>query len=246
MGEIPVHPVFIVEGGTGVGEVAQHQLELAGFAVRTFSIGSNVIQRAERGRPALILIDALAPGNAALELCSRIRSTSSLIRTPVVFLAVETSVEERIAGLEAGGDDFITGMLGGPEFVARVKAVIRRFARTAGPQSPLSLGLLPASLATGPIKTGDIELDPSAMKIMVRGGEVETTSLEFRLMYYLTHFRSRVFSRDELLDAVWGMQYANPRCVDACVRRLRRKIEPDLARPTYLKTVRGAGYCLAA
>jgi two-component system alkaline phosphatase synthesis response regulator PhoP len=241
-----VHPVFIVEGGTGVGEVAQHQLELAGFAVRAFSIGSNVVQRAERVRPALILIDALAPGGAALELCSHIRSTSSLARTPVVFLAVETSVEERIAGLEAGGDDFITGMLSGPEFVARVKAVIRRFARTVGLQSPLSLGLLPASLAMGPIKTGDIELDPSAMKIMVRGGEVETTSLEFRLMYYLTHFRSRVFSRDELLDAVWGMQYANPRCVDACVRRLRRKIEPNLARPTYLKTVRGAGYCLAA
>jgi DNA-binding response OmpR family regulator len=238
-----VHPVFIVEGGTGVGEVAQHHLELAGFAVRLFSIGNNVIQRAQRARPALVMIDALAPGGAGLQMCTRIRGTPSLVKTPVILLGVETSVEERVAGLEAGADDYIAGILSATEFLARVRAVIRRFARTAAPQSGNSFGF-PASLAMGPIRTGDIELDPSAMKIMVRGGEVETTSLEFRLMYYLTHFRSRVFSRDELLDAVWGMQYANPRCVDACVRRLRRKIEPNLAHPTYLMTVRGAGYCL--
>jgi two-component system, OmpR family, alkaline phosphatase synthesis response regulator PhoP len=240
-----VHPVFIVEGGTGVGEVAQHHLELGGFAVRVLSIGNNVIQRAERARPALVMIDAMAPGDSGLQLCSRIRGTLSLVKTPVILLGVETSVEERIAGLESGADDYITGILSTQEFMARVRAVIRRFARTASLRSGHSFGF-PASLAMGPIRTGDIELDPSAMKILVRGGEVETTSLEFRLMYYLTHFRSRVFSRDELLDAVWGMQYANPRCVDACVRRLRRKIEPNLARPTYLKTVRGAGYCLRA
>ena len=79
------------------------------------------------------------------------------------------------------------------------------------------------------------------MKFVVRGGEVEVTNLEFRLMYYLSFNRSRVFTRDELLDAVWGTQYASPRCVDACVRRLRRKIEPNLTKPTYLKTVRGGG-----
>lgn len=240
-----MHPVFIVEGGTGVGEVAQHHLELAGFAVRIFSIASNVIQRAEQVHPSLLMIDAMAPSGAGRHLCSRIRGTPSLVKTPVILLGLETSLEERIAGLESGADDYITGMLSAPEFLARVRAVIRRFARIPSPQSGHSFAF-PASLAMGPIRTGDIELDPSAMRILVRGGEVETTSLEFRLMYYLTHFRSRVFSRDELLDAVWGMQYANPRCVDACVRRLRRKIEPNLARPTYLKTVRGAGYCLAA
>ena len=241
-----MHPVFIVEGGTGVGDLAQHHLESAGFAVRVFSAGSNVVQRAERVRPALILIDALAPDGVGLDLCARLRATSSLSRTPVILLAAETSVEQRILGLEAGADDYVTGLPSAAEFVARVRAVIRRFARTAGPQSPFSPGSLSSSLILGPIKTGDIELDPSAMRISIRGGDIETTSLEFRLMYYLTHFRSRVFSRDELLDAVWGMQYANPRCVDACVRRLRRKIEPNLARPMYLKTVRGAGYCLAA
>ena len=94
------------------------------------------------------------------------------------------------------------------------------------------------------IGIGDIEIDPSSMKVLVRGREVLTTHLEFRLLYYLVHNQSRVFSRGQLLDAVWGTQYVELRCVDACVRRLRHKIEPDPLRPTYLRTVRGAGYRL--
>jgi DNA-binding response OmpR family regulator len=84
------------------------------------------------------------------------------------------------------------------------------------------------------------------MKISVRGTEIVTTALEFRLLYYLVHNQARVFSRDQLLDAVWGTQFVELRSVDACVRRLRRKIEPDPLRPMYLKTIRGAGYCLQA
>jgi len=94
------------------------------------------------------------------------------------------------------------------------------------------------------MRLGDIEIDPGAMRISVRGGEIMTTNLEFHLLYYLLHNQGRVFTRDQLLDAVWGAKYVELRSVDACVRRLRRKIEPDPLRPTYLKTVRGAGYCL--
>lgn len=243
-----MQPVFVVEGGTGVGRVVQHHLESSKFAVRLLSIERDVIAWASTARPALFVIDALAPGHGGLELCGRIRATNSLARTPVILVALEASEEDRIFGLESGADDYVTGLNAAGEFLARVRAIIRRFERVSGLQSAVSLGALPPSVAavTGPLKTGDLELDPSAMRILVRGGEVEITSLEFRLMYYLTYHRARVFSRDELLDAVWGTQYANPRCVDACVRRLRRKIEPNKTRPTYLKTVRGAGYCLAA
>jgi DNA-binding response OmpR family regulator len=243
-----VQPVFVVEGGTGVGRVVQHHLESSRFAVRLLSIESDVVPRADRARPAIIVIDALAPGHGGLELCGRIRATRSLGRTPVILVAFDASEEDRIYGLESGADDYITGVSYAGEFLARVRAVIRRFERASGLQSAVSIGALPPSVAAiaGPLKTGDLELDPSAMRILVRGGEVEITSLEFRLMYYLTYHRARVFSRDELLDAVWGTQYANPRCVDACVRRLRRKIELNQTRPAYLKTVRGAGYCLAA
>lgn len=239
--------VFVVEGGTEIGRVAQRCLESANFAVRMLSLERNVIQQATQVRPAAILIDAMASKGRGLELCAQIRVTPSLVRTPVILLAVHASEEQRIQGLELGADDYITALHGAPELVARVQAVIRRFSRTSPWQSESSLGTLSSFLpATGPIKTGDIEIDPSAMRFMVRGDEVEVTSLEFRLMYYLSFNRSRVFTRDQLLDAVWGTQYGSPRCVDACVRRLRRKIEPNLTRPTYLKTVRGAGYCLAA
>lgn len=238
--------VFVVEGGTGVGRIAQRHLEYANFSVRLLSTERDVVQQAERGNPAVIMIDALAPDGRGLELCAEVRANRSLARKPVILLAVEASEEQRILGLELGGDDYITGLHSASEFVARVQAVIRRFARTTLPWN-VSLGSLPSSWpATGPIKSGDIEIDPSAMRISVRGDEVEITNLEFRLMYYLSFNRSRVFSRDQLLDAVWGTQFASPRCVDACVRRLRRKIEPNLTRPTYLKTVRGAGYCLSA
>jgi DNA-binding response OmpR family regulator len=238
--------VFVVEGVTEIGRVAQRYLESANFAVRILSVERNVIQQATQVRPAAILIDAMALKGRGLELCAQIRATFSLARTPVILLAVQASEEQRIQGLELGADDYITGLHSAPEVVARVQAVIR-LARTPSGQSESSLGTLSSFLpATGPIKTGDIEIDPSAMRFVVRGGEVEVTSLEFRLMYYLSFNRSRVFTRDQLLDAVWGTQYGSPRCVDACVRRLRRKIEPNLTRPTYLKTVRGAGYCLAA
>lgn len=238
---------FVVEGGTGIGRVAQHHLESSDFAVRVLSTGRNVIQQAERVRPAAIMIDAQAAKGRGLELCAQVRATFSLARTPLILLAFDASEEQRIFGLELGADDYITGLHSAPEFVARVRAVIRRLGRTLPWRSNFSLGTLPSFWpATGPIKSGDIEIDPSAMRVLVRGDEITITSLEFRLMYYLSFNRSRVFTRDQLLDAVWGTQYASPRCVDACVRRLRRKIEPNLTRPTYLKTVRGAGYCLAA
>ncbi len=242
--------VFVVEGGTDVGRVAQRCLESANFAVRVLSVERNVIQQAAQVRPAAILIDALASKGRGLELCTQIRANFSLARTPVILLAVHASEEQRIQGLELGADDYITGLHSAPELVARVQAVIRRFARTLPWQNESSLGTLSSFSSflpgTGSIKTGDIEIDPSAMRFMIRGGEIEVTSLEFRLIYYLSFNRSRVFSRDQLLDAVWGTQFGSPRCVDACVRRLRRKIEPNLTKPTYLKTVRGAGYCLAA
>jgi two-component system response regulator MtrA len=94
------------------------------------------------------------------------------------------------------------------------------------------------------ISIGDLEIDPTAMKISVRGTEIVTTNLEFRLLYYLVHHQARVFTRDQLLDVVWGTQNVELRSVDACIRRLRRKIEADPLRPIYLKTVRGAGYSL--
>jgi DNA-binding response OmpR family regulator len=118
------------------------------------------------------------------------------------------------------------------ELVARVQAVLRRFT---------------APVVRAGTESADLIIDSLAMKLSVRGSEVPTTSLEFRLIEYLARHRGQVFTRDLLLDAVWGdMQFVTPRSVDACIRRIREKIEPNRASPTYLKTIRGVGYRLDA
>jgi two-component system alkaline phosphatase synthesis response regulator PhoP len=243
--------VCLVGSQAGVGGLAQSFLDREALSVRTLSAGPGLIQRMQDLRPSLIMVDTMISNNHGLDLCRTIRKNDAFARTPVILMAAKASEEERVAGLELGADDYISEFSSKREFVARVNAVMRRFRRPAAvPASKYaSVSSFPypfAGPAQSTIKTEDIEIDTSAMKISIRGNEIETTTLEYRLMFYLAHHRARVFSRDQLLDAVWGAQYVSPRSVDACVRRLRRKIEPNQASPTYLKTIRGAGYCLAA
>ncbi len=236
---------FVVGSETKVVEFARYHLQLAGFPVGVLSAEDDFMKRAQRACPSLIVIDSTSPSSDELGLCRRIRANCAFERTPVLLVATDASEQQRIAGLEAGADDYLSFLPSGREFVARSRALMRRFARIPVAQFPdTSMGFVGSDVL--PLRAGDIELDTSAMKVLVRGEEIETTTLEFRLIYYLSHHRTRVFTRDQLLDAVWGGLELNPRCVDACVRRLRRKIEPDYANPTYLKTIRGAGYCLAA
>jgi two-component system, OmpR family, phosphate regulon response regulator PhoB len=239
----------IVERESNLGKLAVDHLELEGFGVRTLLMGTSVIQQVEHLHPAVVIIEATIARARALELCRGIRRVQSLSRTALILLAPNASEEERVLGLESGADDYITQSSSWREVVARVRAVMRRFARhdlhswmphILPPYSHASIGT-----PTSKIKMGDLEIDPIAMIISVHGNPIVITNLEFRLLYYLAHNRARVFSREQLLDAVWGSQNnVELRSVDACVRRLRRKIEPDPLRPTYLKTVRGAGYFL--
>src|SRR5579863_1357458 len=222
--------IFVVEDETEICELARQCLEDAGYAVRTFST-ANVILEAEDFRPSLMLITMVMPDGNGLDLCRRIRENRALSRTPLVFLIPEAAEEHRALALESGGDDCIVKPFSPRELVARVQAVLRRY-------------VSPAASRTEP---ADLVIDSLAMKVSVRGSEVATTSLEFRLIEYLARHRGQVFTRDLLLDAVWGeMQFVTPRSVDACIRRIREKIEPDRSCPTYLKTIRGVGYRLDA
>jgi len=155
-------------------------------------------------------------------------------KTPVILLLAGATEADRIQALESGADDCVSKPFSPRELVARMQAVLRC------PPRPLPA---PATET----ETPDLVIDRSAMILSVRGGEVATTALEFRLVDYLARHRGRVFTRDNLLDEVWGdMQFVTPRSVDACIRRIRDKIEPNRATPTYLKTVRGVGYRLDA
>jgi two-component system phosphate regulon response regulator PhoB len=220
--------IFLVEDDADIGRLVRHHLESAGFAVRLFAAIPPVLAEAGKNRPALFLLDIMVPGGDGLELCRQIRESETLAATPVIFLTAKTSEADRVLGLELGGDDYITKPFSPRELVARVKAVLRRF------EPPL---------APAVHQVGDIRIDTGAMTLTVRGRNVPTTATEFRLLDYLARHAGRVFSRDQLLDAVWrDTAFVTPRSVDVYVRRLREKIERDPERPLHLKTVRGMGY----
>jgi len=220
--------IFVVEDDPDISRLVRHHLEAAGFAVKIFAAGNMVMAESERQRPTLFILDIMVPGKDGLELCRQIRQTHLLASTPVIFLTAKSSEADRILGLELGADDYIPKPFSPRELVARVKAVLRRFER------PLS---------QSPVLIGDIQIDPGAMTLTVRGEIVSTTATEFRLLDYFVRHIGRVFTRDQLLDSVWrDTAYVTPRSVDVYVRRIREKIEPDPENPRYLKTVRGAGY----
>ena len=218
----------MVEDDPDISRLVRHHLENEGFAVRVYPSGANVLADAERQRPALFILDIMVPGKDGLELCRQIRQSSPLASVPVIFLTARSGEADRVLGLELGADDYIPKPFSPRELVARVKAVMRRFERPLPPM---------------PTRIDEIQIDPGAMTLSVRGKFVPTTATEFRLLDYFMRHTGRVFTRDQLLDSVWrDTAYVTPRSVDVYVRRIREKIEPDPENPRYLKTVRGAGY----
>jgi two-component system phosphate regulon response regulator PhoB len=220
--------IFAVEDDTDISRLVRHHLEAAGYGVRSFPSAAGVIAEGEKQPPALFVLDIMLPGGDGLELCRRIRQTPALTMIPVIFLTAKTTESDKIIGLELGADDYIPKPFSPRELVARVRAVLRRFERP---------------LAPAVVKAGDIEIDSGGMTLTVRGALTQTTATEFRLLEYMARHPGRVFTRDQLLDAVWrDTHYVTPRSVDVYVRRIREKVEANPDEPRYLKTVRGAGY----
>lgn len=220
--------VVVLEDEVDIARLVQYHLEGAGFAVRLYHAIGNIMAEAERQPPALFLLDIMVPGGDGMDLCRRLRQNPTLSTVPIIFLTARAGENDRVQGLELGADDYITKPFATRELVARVKAVLRRFERPTAPSV---------------VKFDEIEIDASAMQLRVRGELVTTTATEFRLLDYLARHPGRVFSRDHLLDAVWGdARFVTPRSVDVYVRRIREKIESDAESPRYLKTMRGAGY----
>src|SRR5579885_3284322 len=175
-------------------------------------------------------LGVLLPGIDGFDLCRRIRQTGMLSRIPVIFLTARTSEAERVKGLELGGDDYITKPFSPRELIARVRTVLRSVREPPVPNL---------------VRVGELEVDAAAMTVRIEGRTVLTTVREFRLLEYLAAHRGRVFTRDQLLDAVWKeTAFVTPRSVDVYIRRLREKLESDPRHPRYLKTLRGIGYRL--
>ena len=220
--------IFLVEDDQDISRLIRFHLEQAGFAVTVFHSATPVLRTAEEEPPALFLLDIMLPGGDGFDLCRRIRANRLLASVPIIFVTAKTEEADRVTGLELGADDYVVKPFSPRELVARVHAALRRYQRVE---------------STPAVKFDAVEVDSEAMVLKVAGREVATTTMEFRLLHYLVQHPRLVFSRDQLLDAVWGQgYYVSPRTVDVYVRRIRAKIEQDPDQPRYLKTVRGMGY----
>lgn len=225
------HTIFVVEDDSDICRLISVQLQAAGFATECFVAGCPALARAAECVPSLFLLDIMLPDEDGLSICRRIRTTPRLAAVPIIFVTARIAEDDRILGLESGGDDYITKPFSPRELVARVKAALRR---TNGPRS-------------GVIRFGKVELDLPGMILRVDGEEKRTTTMEFRILEALVRSPGRVFSRERLLHlAGAGARDVTPRSIDVYVRRIREKIEEHPDTPAYVKTVRGAGYRFTA
>ncbi len=218
--------VFLIEDEAS--PVLRNLLHGNRYTVHTLPASETaVLESAEKRHPALFLLNASLEGS--LNLCRLIRQNPRLERAPIVIVAEKDSEEDRIRGFEFGADDFLIKPLRPREVVARVNAVIRRSK---------------IRQVAGTVQVGGIEVDPERYLLLVQGVRVDATATQVRLIEYLMRNEGRVFSRDQILDAVWSdSRFVTPRTIDVHVRRIRELIEPNPSKPTYLKTIRGAGYC---
>jgi len=220
--------IFVVEDDPDVSRLIEHNLRTAGYNVSTFFSGAPVVSSAAMLQPSLFLLDIMLPGMSGFDLCRKIRQHERLSRIPIIFLSARTQEPDRVQAFDVGGDGYITKPFSPRELIARVRNALR---------NPPDVS--PAEL----VQAGDLEIDVASMTVRVQGRTVLTTVREFRLLEYLARHRGRVFTRDQLLDAVWKEgSFVTPRSIDVFVRRLREKIESDPRHPRYLKTLRGVGY----
>jgi DNA-binding response OmpR family regulator len=220
--------IYVVEDDPDVSQLIEHNLRTAGFDVSTFFSGAPVLSEAAMAQPALFLLDIMLPGINGYDLCRQIRQHERLGKTPIIFLSARTQEPDRLQAFDAGGDGYITKPFSPRELIARVRNLLR-----AQPEAP----------SHEIIRLGELEIDIASMTVRVQGKTVLTTVREFRLLEYLARHRGRVFTRDQLLDAVWKEgSFVTPRSIDVFVRRLREKIERDPRHPRYLRTIRGIGY----
>jgi two-component system, OmpR family, response regulator ResD len=220
--------VLIVDDEPIVRDVVVRYLEHDGFETLTAANGDVARALIEEREPALVVLDVMLPGIDGLSLCRWIRERSAI---PVILLTARGEEADRIVGLDLGADDYVTKPFSPRELSARVRAVLRRGD--------------PNGTAPGKIRFGDVELDTSSREATKDGNKVQLTMLEFDLLSFLASHPRQVFSRDQLMDRVWGYSAAvETGTVTVHMRRLREKIETDPTTPRHLLTVWGAGYRL--
>jgi DNA-binding response OmpR family regulator len=220
--------ILVVDDEPKIVQLVRDYLERAGFAVSTARDGNEALMRAHQERPDLIVLDLGLPELDGLEVTRRLRRDSGV---PIIMLTARHEETDKVVGLELGADDYVTKPFSPRELEARVRAVLRRQSRDTDAEF---------------LRAGDLTLDLPRLRAEVAGHAVELTATEFQLLSALAKQPGRVFTRAQLLDAIHGVAFDSyERAIDAHVKNIRRKIEPDPRTPSYLLTVYGVGYRLA-
>lgn len=203
-------------------------LEWEGFEVYTAQDGDEVLREFKHIRPDLLILDITMPKPDGLEVCRRIREES---KVPIIFLSAKSSTIDRITGLTLGSDDYLTKPFDNAELLLRIKAILRRTAEK------------PEEASRDVIKVPGLVINKESMTAEINGKETELTPKEFDMLWLLAGRPNKVFTREQLLDQVWGTEYfGDTGVVTTLIKRLREKVEPDLDNPRYIKTIRGVGY----
>ncbi len=222
--------ILLIEDDTDLFSLLKYNLEKEGFSLTGLQTGKGALELCRQVRPDLILLDIMLPDSDGLDLCKGIRKDPELATTPVIFLTARASETDRIVGLELGANDYVVKPFFVRELIARIKLQLRGAPWTQA---------TPARV----LEAGGVELDPSSRQVRLHGAPLSLTATEFRLLEFLMNRPGVVFSREQLLNAVWGQDRAiTDRAVDVYVLRLRQKVEPDPANPILLHSVRGFGY----
>ena len=230
----PASRLLLVEDDPDINQLICLNLSALNYDVTSCEDGAKGLELAQTQQYDLILLDVMLPGVDGLSICKTLRQQQCF--TPILMLTAKKSESDRVIGLEVGADDYLTKPFSILELQARVKAMLRRVQF----QAEVSIEKEEAS---NKISFGDIEIMKESRNVMVCGNSVQLTAKEFDLLLYLASYPGRVFSRNELLDAVWGYQHCGyEHTVNSHVNRLRANLERDPAKPDYVLTVWGVGY----
>ena len=232
MGNDGQRSVLIVDDEPTIVEVVSRYLERAGYATRTAVNGEQALQVAAEQRPDLVVLDLMLPGIDGLRVMRRLRDQAAE-PVGVILLTARGEESDRVVGLRLGADDYVVKPFSPVELVARVDAVLRRVDK-------------PSAEEVSVLDLGDIRVDPAARQVFARGEEVLLTQREFDVLLYMARHPLQVFSREQLMEAVWQYSfYTDSSTVTVHIRRLRAKLEADPSRPAHIQTVWGVGYRFA-
>jgi phosphate regulon transcriptional regulator PhoB len=221
--------ILAVDDERDILELVSYNLRKEGFEVVTSTNGEEALKLIRKERYDLVILDLMLPGMQGMEFCKTLKYSDETAGIPVIMLTAKGEETDKVLGLEIGADDYITKPFSTREFVARVKAVLRRTGEKPSTGKIISIG--------------DLEINTGTYVVTKKKKAIKLSATEFKLLLYLVERKGRVFSRDMLLDAVWKDEaFVEPRTVDVHIRRLRSQIEDEPSNPKYVKTRRGIGY----